>query len=170
VNQFQVCRVCKEFLRKRLDISLMSNYIDRMFETERIISLVASVREKANKFITGELKRRGITDISTPHGGIFVHLFRNGELSMGEIAQKIERDKSTVTALVKRLFDLGYVETSPSSSDSRVTMVRLTKKGAALENDFNEISSGLLEKVYGGSTDLEREMLVRLLMRVNNNL
>jgi len=148
---------------------LTSNYIGPMVKTEGIIALVASVREKANKFITEELKKRGITDISTPHGGIFVHLFRNGELSMGEIAQKIDRDKSTVTALIKRLVDLGYVQTSPSSSDSRVTMVKLTHKGAVLENDFKEISKGLLEKVYGGSTDLEREMLVRLLMRVNNN-
>jgi MarR family transcriptional regulator, organic hydroperoxide resistance regulator len=149
---------------------LISNYIAFMVKTEGIIALVASVREKANRFITDELKKRGITDISTPHGGIFVHLFTNGELSMGEIAQKIDRDKSTVTALVKRLVDLGYVQTSQSSSDSRVTMVKLTHKGAALENDFKEISQGLLEKVYGGSTDLEREMLVRLLMRVNNNL
>jgi MarR family transcriptional regulator, organic hydroperoxide resistance regulator len=141
-----------------------------MVKTEGIIALVASVREKANRFITGELKKRGITDISTPHGGIFVHLFRNGELSMGEIAQKIDRDKSTVTALVKRLVDLGYVETSQSPSDSRVTMVKLTHKGAVLENDFKEISKDLLEKVYGGSTDLEREMLVRLLIRINNNL
>jgi MarR family transcriptional regulator, organic hydroperoxide resistance regulator len=149
---------------------LVSNYIAFMVKTEGIIALVASVREKANRFITGELKKRGITDISTPHGGIFVHLFRNGELSMGEIAQKIDRDKSTVTALVKRLVDLGYVETSQSPSDSRVTMVKLTHKGAVLENDFKEISKDLLEKVYGGSTDLEREMLVRLLIRINNNL
>ena len=141
-----------------------------MVKTEGIIALVASVREKANKFITEELKKRGITDVSTPHGGIFVHLFRNGELSMGEIAQRIDRDKSTVTALVKRLVDLGYVEASPSPSDSRVTMVRLTQKGAVLENDFKEISKDLLKKAYGGSTDLEREVLVRLLMRVKNNL
>jgi len=140
-----------------------------MVKTEGIIALVSAVREKANRFITEQLTKRGITDITTHHGGIFVHLLRNGELSMGEIAQKIDRDKSTVTALVRRLVELGYVETSASPSDSRVTVVRLTQKGGSLENDFNEISKGLQEKVYQGFSDLEKEMLVRLLMRANSN-
>jgi MarR family transcriptional regulator, organic hydroperoxide resistance regulator len=156
-------------IQKKLDISLIANYILSMVKTESIIALVASVREKANKFITEELKRRGITDISTPHGGIFIHLLRNGEMTMGELARKIDRDKSTVTALVRRLVDLGYLETSTSPSDNRITIVKLTRKGTALENDFNDISKGLQEKVYQSFSDLEKEMLVRLLMRVNSN-
>jgi DNA-binding MarR family transcriptional regulator len=141
-----------------------------MVKTEGIIALVSAVRDKANRFITEQLKMRGITDIATPHGGIFVHLLRNGELSMGEIAQKIDRDKSTVTALVRKLVELGYVETSPSPSDSRVTMVKLTAKGGALEKDFNEISKSLQETVYQGFSDLEKELLMRLLGRVKKNL
>lgn len=140
-----------------------------MVKTEGIIALVSAVREKANRFITDQLKKRGITDVATPHGGIFVHLFRDGELTMGELARRIDRDKSTVTALVKRLVELGYLETSTSPSDSRVTIVRLTQKGEVLENDFKEISKELQEKVYGDFSDLEKEMLVRLLMRVNSN-
>jgi MarR family transcriptional regulator, organic hydroperoxide resistance regulator len=148
----------------------MSNYIVLMVKTEGIVALVSAVREKANRFITEQLKSRGITDIATHHGGIFVHLLRNGELTMGEIAKKIDRDKSTVTALIRKLVELGYVETSTSSLDSRVTMVRLTAKGGALEKDFNEISIGLQERVYRGFSDLEKELLMRLLGRVKENL
>ena len=131
--------------------------------------MVSAVREKASRFIAEQLKRRGITDIATPYGGIFVHLFKNGELSMGDIARKIDRDKSTVTSLVKKLVVLGYVETSTSSSDSRVTTVRLTEKGGALENDFREISIMLQEMVYQDFSALEQDILVRLLMRVKGN-
>jgi MarR family transcriptional regulator, organic hydroperoxide resistance regulator len=147
----------------------MSNYIGAMENTEGIIALVSTIREKANRFIAEQLKRQGITDIATPYGGIFVHLFKNGELSMGDIARKIDRDKSTVTSLVKKLVALGYVETSTSSSDSRVTTVRLTEKGGALENDFKEISIMLQEMIYQDFSALEKEILVRLLMRVKGN-
>jgi len=141
-----------------------------MKNTEGIITLVSAVREKANRSIAEQLKRRGITDIATPYGGIFFHLFKNGELSMGDIAQKIDRDKSTVTALVKKLAELGYVETNTSPLDSRVTIVRLTEKGGALENDFIVISDILQKMIYEGFTDLEKEILVRLLTRIKDNL
>jgi MarR family transcriptional regulator, organic hydroperoxide resistance regulator len=147
----------------------MPNYIVIMEKTEGMIALVSAVREKANRYITGQLKKRGIMDIAAPHGGIFVNLFGNGELSMGEIAQRIDRDKSTVTALVKRLVELGYLETSASAADSRVTIVKLTGKGLALESDFRDISKGLQETAYQGFSDLEKDVLVRLLMRVNSN-
>jgi MarR family transcriptional regulator, organic hydroperoxide resistance regulator len=140
-----------------------------MEKTEGIIGLVSTVREKANRFIAEQLKRLGIMDIATPYGDIFVNLFKSGELTMGDIAQKIDRDKSTVTSLVKKLGELGYVKTSTSLSDSRVTMVRLTPRGLALEGDFNEISTLLQNRIYEGFTDLEKEILVRLLMRIKGN-
>jgi MarR family transcriptional regulator, organic hydroperoxide resistance regulator len=140
-----------------------------MEKTEVIIALVSTVRDKANRFIAEQLKRRGIIDIATPYGDIFVNLFKTGELTMGDIAQKIDRDKSTVTSLVKKLGELGYVKTSASPSDSRVTMVRLTPRGLALEGDFNEISTQLQKRIYKGFTDLEKEILFRLLMRIKGN-
>jgi hypothetical protein len=48
-------------------------------------------------------------------------------------------------------------------------MVRLTPRGLALEGDFNEISKLLQNRVYQGFTDLEKEILVRLLMRIKGN-
>jgi DNA-binding MarR family transcriptional regulator len=140
-----------------------------MENSEGIIALVSAVREKANRFIAEQLRRLGITDIATPYGGVFVHLFKNGELSMGDIAQKIDRDKSTVTALVKKLVELGYVEASTSPSDSRMTIVRLTQRGLSLEKDFNEISVLLQDRIYQGFTALEQEILARLLMRIKGN-
>jgi MarR family transcriptional regulator, organic hydroperoxide resistance regulator len=157
------------FNKISLDFGLISNYIGAMVKTKGMIALIASVRDKANRLITLQLKERGITDISTPHGAIFIHLFRHGELSMGEIAKRIDRDKSTVTALVRRLTELGYLDTG-GGADSRVTMVRLTKKGEALKKDFKEISAHLQERMYQGFSDLEKELLVRLLTRVNVNL
>ena len=147
----------------------MSNYIVPM-QNERIIALVSAIRDKANGFILQQLKTRGITGIAPAHGGIFVHLFKNTELTMGQIAQLIERDTSTVTTLVDKLAALDYVERERDPADNRVTWVRLTKKGKSLEADFTGISRNLLSRVYKGLSDKEQGDLIRLLARVNNNL
>ncbi|MBW1800688.1 MAG: MarR family transcriptional regulator [Deltaproteobacteria bacterium] len=138
-------------------------------KTEGIISLISTIRDKANRFIFHELKARGITDIVPAHGGIFVHLFRNRELPMGEIARLIDRDKSTVTTLVEKLVKLGYLKREKDPDDHRVTIVRLTKEGKVLEADFENISKELLKCVYTGFSDQEKEMAIQLLARIKSN-
>ncbi len=146
----------------------MSNYIINM-ETEHLIALVSAIRDKANRFIFEQLKARDIKDIAPAHGGVFFHLFRNRELTMGELARLIDRDKSTVTSLVEKLGGLGYIKRERDAVDRRVTKIRLTQKGRLLEADFEDISRRLLSKAYVGFSDKEMEVIVELLTRVNDN-
>jgi len=147
---------------------LTSNYIIDM-ETEHLISLVSAIRDKANRFIFEQLKASGIKDIAPAHGGVFFHLFRNSELTMGELARLIDRDKSTVTSLVEKLAGLGYIKRERDAVDRRVTKIRLTQKGRLLEADFADISQRLLSNAYVGFSDKEMELIIKLLTRVNNN-
>jgi DNA-binding MarR family transcriptional regulator len=89
---------------------------------------------------------------------------------MRVLADRIDRDKSTVTALVKKLVALGYVETLDDPGDKRVTLVRLTQKGEDLKKTFGEISRMLLDTVYRGFSQREREDIVRGLERIERNL
>jgi len=93
-------------------------YQVNVWSAEGIISTISTVRGKAYRYISQQLKKMGIEDIATPYGGIFMSLFRNNPLTMGEIARNIQRDKSTVTVLIRKLTDLGYVETSASPNDA----------------------------------------------------
>jgi DNA-binding MarR family transcriptional regulator len=141
-----------------------------MEKTAGIISLLATIRDKANKFILQRLKERDIHDIVPAHGSVFVALFRNPELPMGQIARIIDRDKSTVTTLVNKLAGLGYLEKRKDDSDSRVSLIRLTEKGKSLQTDFIDISEDLISRVYDGFSDLEKEILMKLLARIKENL
>ncbi len=134
-----------------------------------VISLVAAVRDRANAFIARRLAQRGLKDMAPAHGSVFYGLFDGNELTMGEMATRIHRDKSTVTTLVDKLAALGYVEKAKSVSDARVTHVRLTEEGQDLKPVFDEISHELLHTVYEGFSPEERYMLVRLLQRMIDN-
>lgn len=88
---------------------------------------------------------------------------------MKGLAGLIDRDKSTVTALVNKLIFLGYVRKEPDISDSRVTLISLTDAGEDLKDDLIEISQKLISKVYKTLSEDERDSLIGLLTKVNDN-
>ncbi len=103
------------------------------------------------------------------HGNILFQLSRNEKMSMKELADAIHRDKSTVTALVSKLREQGYLEKVPSEADSRVVFVRLTEKGKKYNVDTQAISSLLNEKCLAGFTDQDKDALYELLSRISTN-
>jgi DNA-binding MarR family transcriptional regulator len=139
-------------------------------KTDHVIALAGSVTEKADRLITRELRARAIRGLAPSHGAILFELYRSEEISMKEISKRISRDKSTVTALIKKLEALGYVEKINDRQDGRVTLVRLTKKGLELKPAFDRISEALLKRAYLGFSTKERERLVTLLEKVLRNL
>ena len=138
-------------------------------KTDHIIALVSKTREKSNAFILMKLKELGIEGLAPSHGDILVNLFRSSPLPMKELAGRIGRDKSTITALVNKLIKLGYVERQRDLSDSRVTLIGLTREGEGLKPDFEYVSAKLLATAFKGFLPEEREQLVRLLERMLNN-
>ena len=141
-----------------------------MYTQKSVIAMVSTIRTQANQILLDQLRVRGIEDVLPAHGAIFVALFNDAEMTMGNLAQAIKRDKSTATVLVNKLERLGYVEKRKDEADNRVTLIRLTPKGLALDSVFKEIGEHLIAKVYNGFTELEKEILFSLLNRIMRNL
>ncbi|MGL5348312.1 MAG: MarR family winged helix-turn-helix transcriptional regulator [Peptostreptococcaceae bacterium] len=129
-------------------------------------------RTKANmiKFIENKLKQNDLNDLIPTHGNILTALYESDKkLTMKEIARKIGKDKSTVTSLVNKLINLGYLEKEQSTLDRRVTYISLTQKSRSIEDKFNFISSQVKETAYKDFTDEEKEEFLRLLRKLSSN-
>ncbi len=124
-----------------------------------LVALVSRLSETANRFIVKELEKHGIEGIVPSHGDILALLFDGNCLTMQEIAARIHRTKPTVTVLVNKLVELGYVTKEKSETDSRVTHITLTEKGESLRPAFETISDTLNARVYQGLSDDEAEKL-----------
>ncbi len=138
-------------------------------KTDGIIGLIAAVRRRANELIIKEMKNRGIKNLAVSHGSILTLLFRENRIRMSDIAARIDRDKSTVTTLVNKLINAGYVKQVSDPDDSRAKLIVLTEAGLKLKKDFDEISAELLDRTYSGFNDEEKQNLVTLLTRIKNN-
>ncbi len=136
---------------------------------EEIIALIATIRENANKLIIQELKTAGVKGIVPSHGAILKILYMRGTVPMTEMAKLIHRDNSTVTTLTEKLATLQYVSKTKDPFDGRITNLCLTEKGKALQPVFDKISHRLLDRLYQGFSELEKDILIRLLERMVNN-
>ncbi|MDK2807750.1 MAG: hypothetical protein PWP24_484 [Clostridiales bacterium] len=139
-------------------------------KTTDALSLLSRIRQKANNRILSELANHGIEGLATSHGDILYALFDREKMTMAEIASKIHKDKSTVTALVNKLCQIEYVKKEKEQTDTRVNYVFLTEKGKALKSIFIEISNKLMEDFYRGVSEEEKEAFLELLCKIEKNL
>lgn len=138
-------------------------------ETRDVISLTARIREKVNRFIEFELTKHGLEGIGTSHGDIIYALLQTPRLMMADISKRINKDKSTVTALVDKLVRLGYATRERDQGDARVVYVALTPKGRDLEPVFEQISRQMLDVFYANIAEQEKEELLRILIKIDKN-
>ncbi len=135
-----------------------------------IVYFISKTRKKMVKFIEKKLAEKGLKELIPSHGNVLTALYENdGMLTMKEIANRIGKDKSTVTPLVDKLLKLGYVEKEKSQNDKRVTYIRLTEKGRRIESKYNEISSDVRDTAYRNFSDEEKETFLRLLKKLSDN-
>jgi len=71
-------------------------------------------------------------------------IYIEGQLSMGELSQRIYLHMSTVSGVVDRLEEKGYAERTRGASDRRVVRISLTKAGKRLVQRSPEAAQGKL--------------------------
>ena len=138
--------------------------------TDHIVALVSRIRGEANSLLVAELEKRGHSGLAPSHGAILHALSVRGPMPMSALAEAIGKQKNTVTTLVNKLEQSGYVVKTPSREDSRVTLVSLSNKAVAAQPDFAAISQTLLNSVWADMPQTEREALVQGLEKILRNI
>ena len=133
---------------------------------KELLSLVSKIHEKGNRFIVEELKNNGAEGLVPSHGDILVCLYKNGKMTMKDIANCIHRTKPTVTVLVDKLEKLGYIKREASEEDNRSTNIVLTQKGEDFKVTFEKISNELNKMLYKNLSPEESELIEKLLRKV----
>ncbi len=137
---------------------------------KNVIALVSRITEKAHRLIVRKLQAHGSEGVVPSHGDILMNLLTGEKYTMKDLAEKIHRTKPTVTVLIDKLVDFGYVTKEKSKEDSRVTFIKLTEKGLVLRTSFIAISEKLNAVVYKDLADEDAEYFEATLRKINQNL
>ena len=133
------------------------------------ISLLSHIHTITADFIIEKLKERGYPDFASSHGNILFQLSVNEKMTMGELSEKINRDKSTTTVLVRKLESEGFITGEPDPADKRSRIIYLTAKGKQFNQTAMDLSKDLLETFYRGFSEEEKQTFFQALMRVKDN-
>lgn len=135
-----------------------------------IVYFISKTKKKMLRFIENRLKDHELYNLVPSYGNILTVLYdHGGKMTMKHIADLLGKEKSTITSLVNKLEALGYVEKIKSKEDRRTTFVCLTQMGKDIEEKFEIISKDLQERAYSNFTQAEKEELLRLLKKLNQN-
>jgi len=138
---------------------------------DRIPYLVSSLRHAVYRFIEDELIKNGVTGLMYTHGAVLFALYSaGGSMRLSDIARLINRTKPTVTVMVDRLEEEGYVKRVQSLEDSRVTMVETTTRGDSLRDILTVAGKKLKNKAFRGISREDQDRMVELLEKVSENL
>ena len=133
------------------------------------ISLLSHIHTITADFLIEKLKERGYPDFASSHGNILFQLSVNEKMTMGELSEKINRDKSTTTVLVRKLEKDGFITGDAALNDKRSRVIYLTEKGRQFNATAQELSSDLLGTFFKGFTENEKEEFFNTLLRIKKN-
>ena len=91
--------------------------------------LYAAARSVTNLY-TPWLKPLGLTYTQYL---VFLVLWERDGITVGELCQKLMLDNGTLTPLLKKMQNAGYVERRRSDEDERIVVLSLTEAGKALQ-------------------------------------
>lgn len=89
--------------------------------------------------------------ISIPEWRVVAHLSQAGAVSVREIHERVDMDKSKVSRAAARLEAAGYVEKRVNAADRRLVELRLTPAGRAMMAELAQVAH-----------DFQRELDARL--------
>lgn len=133
------------------------------------ISTVSQIHTLTADFLKKKLAQNGFDDFASSHGYILYQLSVNPQITMKELAAKINRDKSTTTVLVRKLEQAGLVNVQCSTIDKRNKILTLTQKGREYNQMTSSLSKELLNTFYKGFSQEEKEEFCDFLERIKGN-
>lgn len=141
-----------------------------MKDPEYIITFMSMICSKANHLILSEFKKNNIHELAPSHAAVLNLLYKTGDMmKMNDIAEKIGRDKSTLTVLINKLSRLKYVKRIKSKDDSRSTYIALTQKAIDLKPEFERIADLMIDTAFQNFGKKEKDLLMEKLEKLYNN-
>ena len=98
---------------------------------------------------------------------VFLVLWEKDGVTVGELCEKLMLDNGTLSPILKKMQQAGYVERKRSEKDDRVVLITLTEKGRALQEQTKDVPAKV-----AGCIDLPAEkaqMLYALLYELLEN-
>ena len=131
--------------------------------------LMAKIRHVSGRIFERMLKDYGI-EINSAQGRVMFALWQQDRVSINELTKKTQLKKSTLTSMLDRLENMGYILRQRSKEDRRVILIERTDKDKHLESKYVELSQELTKLFYKGFSENQINRFEKDLEQILDNL
>lgn len=131
--------------------------------------LMAKIHQVAGRIFERMLNDYGI-EINSAQGRIMFALWQADGVSINELARKTQLKKSTLTSMLDRLENMGYIKRHPCKEDRRKILINRTSKDKNLEKKYVQLSEEVTKLFYKGFSETEMDRFENDLAKILDNL
>lgn len=96
---------------------------------------------------------------------LLVSIERLGPIKVGDLADRLGRDYTTVSRQISKLESLGFISTQEGAQDRRVREAVVTPKGKTLTGKIDTARERIARAIFASWEEQEFEDLVRLMQK-----
>lgn len=124
---------------------------------------------KLKQFIAAKLRKAQVP--LTPEQFMLIDLLWNhGPMSQQELADRMQKDKNSVTQLVDAIERKGFVVRQQNAKDRRSNTIILTDKAIELRDEAKQKGISILDEMLEGISEEELRSFLSTLHKLNENM
>ena len=135
-----------------------------------MVFLIAKVHYLAGRIFARKLKAHDLNEINPAQGRILFALWQEDGVPIQKLAQRTALGKSTLTSMLDRLEEAGFVRREADAEDRRVIRIWRTEKDRSFQAAYLEVSQEMQDLFYAGFSRAEIEHFEEMLLRLLDNL
>jgi len=109
-------------------------------------------------------------DLNRAQSGILFALHQEDSMSQKELAKRLNVTPPSITSMIKKMEQEGYITRKADEQDQRVMRLTLAQKGKDCIDYVIKTAEKLEEIVFEGMTAEEKMLFRRLLLQILENL
>ncbi len=132
--------------------------------------LISKIKQVSGRIFNKKLRDYEITDLNSAQGRIIFSLWQNDNIPITELARKTALGKTTLTNMLNRLKQSGYITLKADDRDRRRVLVSLTGKIKSLEDRHTAVSEEMSALFYEGLSEEQIDEFERTLEHILSSL
>lgn len=132
--------------------------------------LISKIKQLSGRIFDKKLKNYGINDLNTAQGRIIFSLWQKDNIPIADLARQTALGKTTLTSMLDRLEQSGYIIGNLDKKDKRKTIISLTDKSKSLKGRYEAVSQEMTSLFYEGIPEKQIVEFENYLKHILSNL
>ena len=122
-----------------------------------------------NNSVNRMLRENGLADISVAYFAVLQALWGMDGLSISDLGERVQLEKSTMTSLIDRMEAAGLVRRDDHPTDRRAYRICITARGRELEEKLDQVVTEAYNRLTRGVPGKDLQTAIEVLKGIMNN-